>query len=151
MHGPLTRYVKLRVVHTPGMPGRFPRHRLQRKPRVSDPGMHRGTYVMDVPCCMPGSLIRGGGENIPGIPGAFATDSFMYLAKGPLTHVIHHPASMNERSEHKSSYNILCGAVITRSIRASYGVSSEGFNLWLIVCLTSCNNVRNTMLYSTAL
>ena len=25
-HGPLARYVKLRVVHTPGMPGTFPRH-----------------------------------------------------------------------------------------------------------------------------
>ena len=40
-HGPLTTYVKLRVAHAPGMPGRFPRHRLQRKPLVSDPGLHR--------------------------------------------------------------------------------------------------------------
>ena len=27
----------------------FPRHQLQRKPLVSDPGMHRGTYVTHVP------------------------------------------------------------------------------------------------------
>ena len=31
---------------------RFPRHRLQRKPLVSDPGMHQGTCVMHVPWCM---------------------------------------------------------------------------------------------------
>ena len=30
-HGPLTRYIKLRVAHAPGMPGTFSRHRLQRK------------------------------------------------------------------------------------------------------------------------
>ena len=32
---------------------------------------------------MTGSLIRGGGENVSGIPGACATPSFTYLAKGP--------------------------------------------------------------------
>ena len=72
-HGPLTRYTKLRVVHAPGMPGTFPRHRLQRKPLVRDAGMHHGTWVMHVPWCMSGSLIRGGGENVPGIPGACTT------------------------------------------------------------------------------
>ena len=50
----------------------FPRHRLQRKPLVSDPGMHHGTCVTHVPWCMSGSLTRGGGENVPGIPGACA-------------------------------------------------------------------------------
>ena len=34
----------------------FPRHRLQRKPLVSDPGMHHGTCVTHVPWCMSGSL-----------------------------------------------------------------------------------------------
>ena len=47
---------------------RFPRHRLQRKPLVSDPGMHHGTCVTHVPRCMSGSLTRDGGENVPGIP-----------------------------------------------------------------------------------
>ena len=41
--GPLTRYVKLRVAHAPGMTWTFPGHRLKRKPLVS--GMHHGTYV----------------------------------------------------------------------------------------------------------
>ena len=56
----------------------FPR-RLQKKPLVSDPGMHHGTW------CMPGSLTRSGGENVPGIPGACTTCNFTYLARGPWT------------------------------------------------------------------
>ena len=52
VHGLLTRYVKLRVAHAPWMPGTFfPRGPLQRKPLVSDPGMH-------VPWCMSGSQWR---------------------------------------------------------------------------------------------
>ena len=62
---------------------RFPRHRLQRKPSVSDPGMHHGTCVTHVPWCMSGSLTRGAGKNVPGIPGSCATHNFAYLARGP--------------------------------------------------------------------
>ena len=51
---------------------RFPRYRFQRKLLVSDPGMHHGTCVRHVPRCMSGSLTRGDGENVPGIPGTFA-------------------------------------------------------------------------------
>ena len=82
-HGPLIRYVKLLVVHAPGMPGTFPRHRLQRKQLVSDPGMHHETCVTHVPWCMSGSLTRGDGENVPGIPGACANLNFTYLVRGP--------------------------------------------------------------------
>ena len=60
---------------------RFPRHWIQRKPLVNDPGMHHGTCVTHVPWCLSGSLTRGGGENIPGIPGACATRT--YLVRGP--------------------------------------------------------------------
>ena len=63
---------------------RFPRHRLQRKPLVSDPDMHHGTCVTHVPWCMSVSLNRSSRENVPGIPGACATRSFSYLARGPL-------------------------------------------------------------------
>ena len=34
--------------------------------------MHHGTCVTHVPWCMSGLLNRGGGENVPGIPGACA-------------------------------------------------------------------------------
>ena len=50
----------------------FPRRQFQRKPLVSDPGMHHGTCVTHVPWCMSGSLTCDDGENVPGIPGAFA-------------------------------------------------------------------------------
>ena len=50
-HGPLVRYVKLRVAHAPGMPGTF-----SPPPRISDPDMHHGTCLTHVPWCMPGSL-----------------------------------------------------------------------------------------------
>ena len=51
----------------------FPRRRFQRKPLVSDPGMHHGTCVTHVPWCKSGSLTCGDGENVPGITGACAT------------------------------------------------------------------------------
>ena len=83
VNGLLTRYVKLRVAHAPGMSGTFSPHRLQRKLLVSDPGMHHGTCVTHVPWCMSGSLTCGGGENVPVIPGARATRNFTYLVRGP--------------------------------------------------------------------
>ena len=83
-HGPLTRYVKLRVAHAPGMPGTFSPPTL-----VSDPDMHHGTCVTHVPWCMPGSLISGflwsrWRGNCDRIPGACATRNFTYLVRGPL-------------------------------------------------------------------
>ena len=62
---------------------RFPSHRLQRKLLISDPGMHRGTCVTHVPRCMSGSVTHGGGEKVPGIPGACATRNFAYLVRDP--------------------------------------------------------------------
>ena len=52
---------------------RFPHHRLQRKPLVSDPG----SAVMHVGIANPWWQ-----ENIPDILGAFATRSFAYLVRG---------------------------------------------------------------------
>ena len=51
LHKPLVRYIKLRVANAPGTPGTF-----SPPPRVSDPGIHHGTCVTQVSCCMPGSL-----------------------------------------------------------------------------------------------
>ena len=50
-HGPLVRYVKLRVAHAPGIPETF-----SLPSRISDPDMHHGTCVTHVPWYMPGSL-----------------------------------------------------------------------------------------------
>ena len=51
-HGPLARYVKLWVVHAPGMPGT-----VSRSPRVSDPDMHHGTAVTVIEGQSRGTLI----------------------------------------------------------------------------------------------
>ena len=45
--------------------------------------MHHGTCVTHVPWCMSGSLTGGGGENVPGIPGACTTRNFAYLVRSP--------------------------------------------------------------------
>ena len=54
LNGPLTRYAKLKVANTPGMPGTF-----SPPQRVSDPDMHHGTSVTHVPWSMSGSLTSG--------------------------------------------------------------------------------------------
>ena len=82
-NGPLTRYVKLWVAHAPGMPGTFSPPPTSKETS----GMHHGTCVTHVPWCMSGSLTNGGGENVPGIPGACATRNFTYLARGPCCHL----------------------------------------------------------------
>ena len=64
---------------------RFPATYFRGKPLISDPGMHHATCVTHVPWCMSGSLTGGGGENVPGFPGACATRNFMYLARAPCT------------------------------------------------------------------
>ena len=53
-HGPLDRYMKLRVAHAPGMPITF-----SPTLRLSDSNMHHGTCVTHVPWCMTGSLTSG--------------------------------------------------------------------------------------------
>ena len=62
----------------------FPRHRLQMKLLVSDPGMHHGTCVTHMPWCMSESLTHGEGENVPGIPSTCTSRSFAYLVRGPM-------------------------------------------------------------------
>ena len=66
----------------------FPATDIKGIPLVSDPGMHRDTCVTHVPWCMSGSLTRGGGEIVPGIPDASATRNFTYLVRGPFRYQI---------------------------------------------------------------
>ena len=62
---------------------RLPRHQLQRKPVISDPGMHHDTCVTQLPWCISVSLTRSGGENVPVIAGACASCNIKYVARGP--------------------------------------------------------------------
>ena len=80
LHGPLTRYVNYVLRMHRECWGRFPRHWSQRK-RFRHASWH-------VPWCMSVSLTCGGGESVPGIPGACATLNFKYLVRGPCIIVI---------------------------------------------------------------
>ena len=79
-YGPLARYVKLRVVHVPGMPGTF----FSPPPLVSDPDMHHRMCVMPVPWCMPGSLLSGF------LWRRSRGRRFTYLVKGPWNTIQRH-------------------------------------------------------------
>ena len=84
INGPLTRQINWGLRMRRECRERFPQHRSQRKPLISDPSMYHGTCVTHVPWCMSGPLTRGGGKNVPGIPGACAIHDFTYLVRGPL-------------------------------------------------------------------
>ena len=75
---------KMRVAHAPGMPGTFPPPQTS-KEAASKRSRNASWYVhdADVPWCMSGSLTRGGGKNVPGIPGACTTRNFAYLVRSP--------------------------------------------------------------------
>ena len=101
----------------------FPRRRFQRKPIVSDPGMHHGTCVTHVPWCMSGSLTCVDGENVPGIPGAcapailriwqeahaLASEAWSFFMDSPLTlrastHTVSHTHTRWHQTPHTHIY-----------------------------------------------
>ena len=82
-HGPLTSYVKLRVVHAPVMPGTFSRHRGLAIPTCIT-ARAWSTYRDACRVRWLKVFIEvGDGENVPGIPGACATRIFTYLIRSP--------------------------------------------------------------------
>ena len=146
-HGPLTRYAKLRVVHEPRMPGeRFFRHRLRRKPLVSDPGMHHGTCVTHMPWCISGSLTRGGGENVPGISGAYATRNFTYLARGswlPIPTPIASPGHQNLCYWFRCVYFVISWHKILNLALLQRWEMTENANTFLRF-LRACEHIRGS-------
>ena len=96
-YGPLARCVKLRVAHAPGMPGPF-----------SPPPTSKETVsYIAIPACITARasrtcrdacrnrLTRGDGEGVPGIPRAYATRNFTYLARGPWSTCIQNELTCN--------------------------------------------------------
>ena len=69
---------------------RFPRHRLQRKPLVSDPDMHHGTCVTHVPWCMSGSPTCDGGGKRSRHSDHMRNPQFYVSGRGPwrLRHLV---------------------------------------------------------------
>ena len=70
---------------------RFPRHRLQRKPIISDPGIANPR----------------GGEIVSGIPGACTPRNFTYLARGPCPAVDFHTTMWPHISCHRLMVSIV--------------------------------------------
>ena len=129
---------------------RFPHHRLHRKPLVSDPGMHHGTYVTPLSWCMSGSLTHGGRESVPGIPSTCATRNYTCLAWGPY-HTDSHTATRLElcwKRNIKNPYVVLietnnagfhfCG----QHIHWPWIFSNVWWSCWSSLCM-KIFNVRN--------
>ena len=132
---------------------RFPRRRIQKKLLVSDPAMYHGMCVRQVPWCMSESLTRGGGENVPGLPGACATHNFTYLVRGS------YPVSSFCRGyENRWRYN--CHILLVKrtdgarkswvnSLRPSRYKYQHWFRYWLVAWsapshyLNQCWNIIN--------
>ena len=82
-HGPLARYVKVRVAHVPGMPGTFPRQRGFAIPTCITTRAWRPCRVACRDRWLAVSYEVGGGENVLGILSVCATHNFTYLPRGP--------------------------------------------------------------------
>ena len=108
----------------------FPRHRLQRKPLVSYPGMHHGTCVTHVPWSMSASLTRSGGENDPDNPGACATRNFTYLARGPYSLIPWVLASTGQNT-HYMSWAHSCNTEGKGRVRISTKISPPKYCIFI--------------------
>ena len=123
---------------------RFPRHRLHRKPLVSEPGMHHGTCVTHVSWCMLGSLIRGSGENVPGIPSACATRNLGYLVRGPL-HKYHNVRMVSAIGVFQCIISAMCGNEATRTYYQTITLTLWNVNSlrpWVHICIYELRQPR---------
>ena len=121
---------------------RFPCHRFQRKPVVSDPGMHHGTCVTHVPWYMSGSLTRGDGENVPGIPGACTTRNFTYLVRSPWKILY------MQLVKYKPITILFHTALIDRKIFTIYGCFFNKLKyFWISICIM-CRCIHYSRTYS---
>ena len=115
---------------------RFPCHRLQRKPLVSDPSMHHGTCVTHVPRCMSGLLTKRSRHSRH-----MRNPQFCISGKRPTTGVLG-----SVRYILVSPTFVLIFYVIS-FITVGYSIAGKTFILsvflffcWARVCLDYCNN-----------
>ena len=90
-----------------------------------------------VPWCMLGSLTLGGGENVPGIPGACATHNFTYLSRDPW-------GPIDSETEWSPSLRRI-SPYVRRISRIEVG-SSDARLWWLILFTNSLNDGQNVKL-----
>ena len=86
---------------------RFPHHQLQRKPLLSNPGMHRGTCVTHVPWCMSGSLTLQGRGKRSRHSRRVSNMQFYVSGKRPMQLDLHHDDVINWK--HFPRYWPFCG------------------------------------------
>ena len=108
----------------------------QRSRHASRHVRHARAVMTHVPWCMSESLTRGGGENIPGIPGACASRNCRYLERGPWCAncgQAHNLARADDRNKDSVTYSTsdTLGpfTVVYRSCLASQSSNSTHFSL----------------------
>ena len=72
----------------------------------NDTGMHHGMCVTHLPWCLSGSLTRGGGENVPGIPPRMHNPLFYVSGKRSMAHC--HSASVTKLCWRDDDVRIKC-------------------------------------------
>ena len=112
IHGPLTRYVKLWDAHAPGMPGTFFPPPTSKETVNKRPGMHYGTCVTHVPWYMSGSLIHGGGENVPEYSRRMRNPQFYVSGKRPMSLTLKSPNRDITISIQRTVHNSFCRPII---------------------------------------
>ena len=124
---------------------RFPRHRVQMKPLDSDPDTHHSTCVTHVPWCMSGSLTRGDGENVPGIPGACVTHNLRIWQEAHVITVLHcfHPPGLRDIRGHLAK--LRGNRPQSATERAQMGKSKGRFR-YVMPCLWHKNRVLGPIL-----
>ena len=108
-NGSLIRYVKFRCAHAPGMPWTFS-PRPTSNETTSYRSRHSSRHLWDEHAAMHVGIVnRGGGENVPGIPGACSTRNITYLVKKYHT-IRYHACSMTPHIVDKVSLwlTVLC-------------------------------------------
>ena len=133
VHGPLARYVKLRVAHAPGLPGT-----VSPVSQVSDPEMHHGTCMTQVPWCMPGSLTSGffgsrwRGKHSRHSQG-MRIPQFCISGKGPMN-IIHEVAVHHISNENQTYFRKKVTEAEWRLYVSANCVIICSDNEWLVVC-----------------
>ena len=101
--GPLVRYVKLPVAHAPRMPRTFSRQ----LPTYGSPWASCQIVATHVPRCSPGSLTRGGEENVSRHSRCMCNPQFYVSRKRPIKGVEMMQQLMFNLVHEKGKYRIL--------------------------------------------
>ena len=122
---------------------RFPRHRIQRKLLVSDPGMHHGTCVTHVPWCMSGSLNCGSDGKRSQDSRRMRNSQFYVSGKRPIDMKIFIWYSFNSSPPSAAYMRQWIGSALAQIMVCRYSAPSHYLNqYWVIVNCTPRNKLH---------